>query len=95
MHKTSLKIKKMSAIITFAQKTSEFFAVKNGVVFFINRMKLEKILSLLCLLGEFNEEFMEKECGNLTQWLKTKKLFTTELLYEISDFTTENLAQKI
>lgn len=88
MPKMNFKTKNLSAVITFAEKTSKLFVVKKGTIFFINRIKLEKILSLLCLLGEFNEKFMEVESTNITQWLKEKKLFNLELLYEIAEITT-------
>ena len=91
MQKTDLKTKKLSAINIFAQKASKIFAINNGTVFFINRMKLEKVLSLLCLLAEFNENFMYVEFGNVTKWLKKKRLLTPEFLYEISEIVTKKL----
>ena len=94
MHYTYFKAGKMTEIVSFAQKNSKFFAVKNGMVFFINRLKLETVLAFLCLLGEFNNRFLNVKSGNITSWIRSKKLLNIELLQEISDFVLDYKIKK-
>ena len=95
MQKTNVKTKNKSALINFAQKNSKFYAIKGDTVFFVNRMKLEEILSLLCLLCEFNEKFMYVQNGDITLWLKENRLLVSELLYEISDMSAQYINRDI
>ena len=88
MQKLKLKTEKIAEINNFAQKNSMFFVLQKDTVFFINRLKLEAVLSFLCLLSEFNEKFGGTEYGNITQWLRSKKLLMPELLSEISLFVS-------
>lgn len=83
---TTLKLclESVSPVFNFLEKRTNIFAIKNNIVYFINTKKLDKILSLLCLLGEFNEYISTKNTKNITIWLKNKKLLEKTLLEEIS-----------
>ncbi len=84
MPKINFCIETVSPVINIFGENQKIFAQKNGLVYFIDAKKLDKILSLMCLLGEYNEYCCFSKEKNITQWLKNKKLLTTEILEEIS-----------
>ena len=84
MPATHIHIKTLTQIINPDKNTENIFAIIKNTVYFIDTKKLDKILSLLCILKNFNDFIINTETRNITLWLKDHKLLTEEILEEIS-----------
>ena len=94
MPATQIYIKTLTPVINPDKNTEQIFAIRKNAVCLIDTRKLDKILSLMCLLNDFNDFVITTGTKNITFWLKEHKLLTGEILKEISYSVIKGFAEK-
>ena len=84
MPKINLTLKTLTPMINLSNNSSKIFVKKKNRIYIIDIRKLDKVLSFMCLLGEFNDYMISSQKTNITDWLADKKLLKEEFLLQIS-----------
>ena len=91
MQKLNLNLETITPIGNFTEFKQYPIVLNNGYIYLVNAQKLDKILSLMKMLFEYNEVYNTLNDKNITTWLQQKGLLSQELLDEISLYKIKDI----